>query len=101
MNPAIRLPRLYPVLDAGRFFTEDAVLAFAEELMAGGATLIQYRNKSPDTRTALEHLRGLRRITANRSRLIVNDRVDLCLAAECDGVHLGQDDLHRSRAANS
>lgn len=69
------------------------MLAFTEELIAGGATLIQYRNKSPDARTALEHLRGLRRTTAGRARLIVNDRADLCLAAECDGVHLGQDDL--------
>src|SRR5260370_41410400 len=66
---------------------------FAEDLLRGGATLLQYRNKSGDARTMLGHARELRRITVGRATLIMNDRTDLCLAAGCDGVHLGQDDL--------
>ena len=97
MISSIQLPRLYPILDAARFLLETdplaAIPAFAEELMQGGATLIQYRNKSDDVRAAVEHLRQLRELTRGRARLIVNDRVDMCLAAEADGVHLGQDDL--------
>lgn len=93
----MQLPRLYPILDAARFLLAAdplaAMLGFAEELMQGGATLIQYRNKSDDLRAALDHARQLRGITRGRARLIINDRVDLCLAAEADGVHLGQDDL--------
>jgi thiamine-phosphate pyrophosphorylase len=42
---------------------------------------------------ALAVLRQLRKFTEGRARLIVNDRVDLCLACDADGVHLGQDDL--------
>ncbi len=42
--------------------------------------------------------RGLRRVIGERAQLIINDRADLCLAAEADGVHLGQDDLSPSVA---
>jgi thiamine-phosphate pyrophosphorylase len=97
LNPKLPLPPLYPILDAARFLAAPDPLAamarFAEELLKGGATLIQYRNKSTDARTMLGHARELRRITFGRAKLIMNDRTDLCLAAGCDGVHLGQDDL--------
>lgn len=91
------LPRLYPIIDFACFASApDPVLAvsrFAEELLRGGATLIQYRDKSADVRRFLSCARELRRITHGRARLIINDRVDLALACEADGVHLGQDDL--------
>jgi thiamine-phosphate pyrophosphorylase len=96
------LPRLYPIIDLGCFASAaDPVLAvsrFAEELLRGGATLIQYRDKSEDTRRFLSCARELRRITRARALLIVNDRADLCLAAGADGVHLGQDDLSPAAA---
>jgi thiamine-phosphate pyrophosphorylase len=90
-------PRLYPIIDLACFTaTPDPVVAimrYAEELLGAGASLIQYRDKSTDVRRFLSCARELRRITRNRATLIVNDRVDLCLAAGADGVHLGQDDL--------
>jgi thiamine-phosphate pyrophosphorylase len=91
------LPKLYPIIDLGCFASAaDPVLAvsrFAEELVRGGATLIQLRDKSGDTRRFLSCARELRRITRDRATLIVNDRADICMAADADGVHLGQDDL--------
>lgn len=99
MSRSALLPRLYPILDAqaGCFASAtdkaSSILSFAEELLAGGAAIIQYRNKSDDVRAALIHLRELRKLTAGRARLIVNDRADLCIACDADGVHLGQDDL--------
>ncbi len=104
----IRLPRLYAVVDAAFFPTSQAISAFAEQLAAGGCTLLQYRNKSGNARVMLEHARELRRQCGSHSnvaksaplewatqsvRLIINDRADLCLAAEFDGVHVGQEDL--------
>ncbi len=71
---------------------------FAEELLRGGATLIQYRNKSSDARTMLAQARELRRVTLGRAKLIMNDSTDLCLASGCDGVHLGQEDLSPAAA---
>jgi thiamine-phosphate pyrophosphorylase len=105
----IVLPRLYSILDASCFASSQGLIAAAEELAAAGATLIQYRNKSGSARVMLEQARELRRslyshpnvaedatlgwATQPPMRLIMNDRADLCLAAEFDGVHVGQDDL--------
>ena len=89
----IAVPRLYPIVDA-RFFrkTEDLV-AFATELVAGGCTLLQYRNKNGNGRVLLEQARELKKCLTSGHRLIMNDRADLALVAEFDGVHVGQDDL--------
>jgi thiamine-phosphate pyrophosphorylase len=81
----IVLPRLYSILDAGRFLNVAGLITAAEELASAGVTLIQYRNKSGNARVMLEQAREL--------KLIMNDRADLCLIAEFDGVHVGQDDL--------
>jgi thiamine-phosphate pyrophosphorylase len=66
--------------------------SFVGELVAAGATLLQYRNKLAGTRAALSEARELRGAAGNAT-LVMNDRADLCLAAGFDGVHLGQDDL--------
>jgi thiamine-phosphate pyrophosphorylase len=97
LSSALKLPRLYPIIDAAHFAaTPDPVVAltgFAGELLRGGATLIQYRNKSGHGRQMLSQTRELRRIAFGKAALIMNDRTDLCIAAGFDGVHLGQDDL--------
>jgi thiamine-phosphate pyrophosphorylase len=94
----IQLPRLYAIADAAFFPTSQAISAFAEELAAGGCTLLQYRNKDGNPRVMLEQARELRRrcrtgVSDLHVRLIMNDRADLCLASEFDGVHVGQEDL--------
>lgn len=89
----LTLPRLYVILDAGMFPDDAALLAAAQEIAAGGATLIQYRDKSGNARQILAKAHELQRLLGSTVRLIMNDRADLCLAAEFNGLHLGQDDL--------
>jgi len=89
----ITLPRLYAIVDASCFPTSEALLACADELVLGGVALLQYRNKSGDARRMLEDAVELKRRVGKRTKLIMNDRADLCLAADFDGVHVGQDDL--------
>lgn len=92
------LPPLYAIVDVsclrprGGDLTAN-LLAFARELMAGGVTLLQYRNKDGSGREILSHTRELKRSLPPEVRLILNDRADLCLAAGFAGVHVGQDDL--------
>src|SRR3954453_12837735 len=98
-----QLPRLYAILDTAFFPSTKELIAVAAELLAAGCTLLQYRNKSGNARVMLEQARELRRRAragvpaphqaAPHVRWIMNDRADLCLAAEFDGVHVGQDDL--------
>jgi thiamine-phosphate pyrophosphorylase len=100
------LPRIYPIIDFSRFAAKadpvTAIAHYAEQLIAAGATLIQLRDKSqPEdnvTRRFLSCARELRRVTLDRATLIINDRVDICLAANADGVHLGQHDLSPTAA---
>ena len=75
--------------------TEDtaALVRDVAAAIAGGATLIQYRNKiaAPDLR--LEQATALKSLCRERgAALIVNDFVDLARAVDADGVHLGKDD---------
>ncbi len=64
------------------------------EAAASGVRLFQYRNKMDSALTAYRQALHLRQVAADMQALfIVNDRCDLALAVEADGVHLGQDDL--------
>jgi thiamine-phosphate pyrophosphorylase len=85
--------RLYAILDVGLFPEDTAFLAAAEEMVAGGVSLLQYRNKAGSAREMLKQARELKRRLGNSVQLIMNDRADLCLATGFDGVHVGQDDL--------
>ncbi len=82
--------RLYLVTDRKLLPGEDLMPAVKDALDAG-ARLIQLREKDLPARRLLEIARGLRQLTAGYgARLFVNDRVDVALIAEADGVHLGQ-----------
>lgn len=89
----ISLPRLYPILDSSCRSSTPELMVLAEDLAGAGCTLLQYRNKSGNARIMLEQARDLKQRLGSTVRLIMNDRADLCLAAEFDGVHVGQDDL--------
>lgn len=68
--------------------------AVVEEAIAGGARIVQLREKTNDVREVMPLARELRAITRERGVLyIINDRVDIAAAVDADGVHLGQDDL--------
>jgi len=65
-----------------------------EAAIAGGADIIQLRDKGRTTKELLQEALKLREITRkNGVPFLINDRVDLALAADADGVHLGQNDL--------
>lgn len=99
-GPAVDL-RLYGLIDTGVSGHDGARLAaMAAEAVQGGCTLLQYREKSiADARAALARIRAIHGAIAGRGvPLLVNDRVDLALAAGVEGVHLGQGDLHPADA---
>ena len=59
----------------------------------GGVRLVQYRNKTASRALCLEQARALKALcSAHGARLIVNDHVDIALASDADGVHLGGED---------
>ena len=89
---------LYPVtcerLSAGR-----SNLDVLDAAIRGGAKIIQLREKELSTGDLYRMARAFRKATADAGMLlIINDRVDIALAVEADGVHLGQEDLPLSAA---
>ena len=88
-------PCLYPILVPSRIGGGriEEVSEFAQELAGGGARIIQLREKQASSREVLRLARELRRVLPSDVALVINDRADLALAADADGVHLGQDDL--------
>jgi thiamine-phosphate pyrophosphorylase len=89
----VNFAKLYAIADRSCFVDSKALYAFVDELLSAGVTLLQYRNKQGSAREMLQEARELRRLTGTRARLIMNDRADLALAADFDGIHVGQDDL--------
>jgi thiamine-phosphate pyrophosphorylase len=85
--------RLNAIVDPERAGGHD--LADLARLCAqGGATLVQLRDKVSETRAMVEEARAIKAaLTPFRVPFVVNDRIDVALAAKADGVHLGPDDM--------
>jgi len=84
--------RLYALVDPA--VTGGRTPAELASSIADSATLVQLRDKQGSTRTMVEEARALRAVLEPKEiPLLVNDRVDVALAAEADGVHIGQDDI--------
>jgi thiamine-phosphate pyrophosphorylase len=91
-NVSIQLPKVYPITD-----TTISGLSHCEQvkrLIAGGAALIQLRDKRASSRVFYSDAQAAIEIArAADVKLIINDRVDIALALRADGVHLGQEDM--------
>jgi thiamine-phosphate pyrophosphorylase len=93
------LPRLYPITD--RKLSQLSHAEQVERMAQGGATLIQLREKHLSPREFYEEaLAAMKVARALKVKLIINDRVDIAIAVDADGVHLGQDDLPPKQARN-
>ena len=84
----------------GYYFITDSKLSRAGNLsdvrqaVSCGVKVVQYRNKNAETREMYQEAVRLREICRDSGSLfLVNDRIDIALAAEADGVHLGQSDM--------
>lgn len=88
-------------IDYSLYLVTDSELARGRRLVDlvgaaidGGATMVQYREKGATTRAMVEEARALRGLCRSRGvTFIVNDRLDVALAVDADGLHVGQDDL--------
>lgn len=90
--------RLNAIVDASLGDVADLSL-LAAKAARGGATLVQYRDKQASTRLMVEQAVAIRTaLEGSGVPLVINDRVDVALAAGVEGVHLGADDLDAETA---
>ena len=69
-------------------------IELTEKAIAGGADTIQFRHKQGPTREMIQVSTEIKRLCTEKGVIfIVNDRIDVAIASEADGVHLGQDDF--------
>lgn len=89
---------LYLVTDRKLLGERDLVQSI-ELAIQGGVSLVQLREKSVSSREFLELAFRVKEITSRyKIPLIINDRLDIALAVEADGLHVGQDDLPMLKA---
>jgi len=87
------IPRLYAIIDPAQT-GHLSPAAVTEILLAAGVRLIQFRDKRASSGELLQSTRQIAgQVRRAKGVFIVNDRADVSLAVDADGVHLGQDDL--------
>ncbi|MED3647511.1 thiamine phosphate synthase [Halalkalibacterium halodurans] len=90
--------RLYAITGE-EFHPGRSLQAVMEEAILGGVDIIQLRDKKSHKREVLEKARVLQALAKKYDiPLIINDHIDVALAVDADGIHLGQDDLPLSEA---
>lgn len=86
--------RLYLITDRRLFTDDNSLFDAVEEALKGGVKAVQLREKDLETRRLLSMAYSLRELTSGYSaKLFINDRVDIALAVDADGVHLGGESM--------
>lgn len=84
----------YLCTESDMCYNHDSMYKKIEEAILGGVSFIQIREKNKSTVEILNIAQNVQRITnKHKIPLVINDRVDIALAINADGVHLGQDDM--------
>ncbi len=92
MKP-LHLPSIYPIID-DTYLSHDRMEETALALIDGGARILQLRGKGLSSAELLSAARSIAKLTRKAGvTLIVNDRIDIALLSNADGVHIGQDDM--------
>ena len=91
MNGVVKDIDFYLVTDSG--LSKKGTLNDVKQAINAGCKIIQYREKNKDTKEMIKEALKIKQLCKNKAIFIVNDRVDVALAVDADGVHLGQDDM--------
>ena len=91
--------RLNKLDDIGFYFITDSklsknkIFSDVENALKAGCRIIQYREKKKSTKDMINEAKLLKKICDSRAIFLVDDRVDVALAVDADGVHIGQEDI--------
>ncbi len=87
---------LYFITD--RNLTKKNIIEDVDNAVKAGVKVVQYRDKDVSTKEMLEIAVKLKGICKDKALFLINDNVDIALAVDADGVHLGQDDMPYDKA---
>ena len=93
-----QLRGLYAITDS-HLIPEDSFNDSIQQVLRGGARIVQYRDKSNDSKKRLTQAQALRLLCEQHNALlIINDDIELAIKSNADGVHLGKEDIPLSDA---
>lgn len=90
-NSLLKEIDFYLVTDSG--ISKKGTLSDVMEAVEAGCKIIQYREKNRSTKEMIDEAADIKRICSDKAIFLVNDRIDVALAVDADGVHIGQDDM--------
>ena len=73
--------------------SRKGTLSDVKEAVESGCKIVQYMEKDKSTKVMIEEASEIKRICSDKAIFLVNDRIDVALAVDADGVHIGQDDM--------
>jgi thiamine-phosphate pyrophosphorylase len=73
--------------------SKKGVLSDVDNALKAGCKIIQYRDKNISTKEMVEISKKLKQKCVGKAIFLINDRIDVALAVNSDGVHIGQDDM--------
>ncbi|MCS3924952.1 thiamine phosphate synthase [Methanosalsum natronophilum] len=80
--------------------SKKGIFVDVKEAIDAGCRIVQYREKNKCTKDMLQEAFRIKELCSNNSIFVINDRVDVALGVDADGVHLGQDDMDLAIARN-
>lgn len=90
-NSLLKEIDFYLVTDSG--LSKKGTLSDVKESVEAGCKIIQYREKNKSTKEMIDEAAEIKRICSDKAIFLINDRIDVALAVDADGVHIGQDDM--------
>ena len=81
----------YLVTDSN--LSKKGTLSDVDNALKAGCRIVQYREKNKNTKDMIEEAKNIKKKCEGKAIFLVNDRVDIALAVNSDGVHLGQEDM--------
>jgi thiamine-phosphate pyrophosphorylase len=73
--------------------SQDEIFNDVENALKAGCKVVQYREKNKSTKEMIDEAKKLKQICNEKAIFLINDRVDVALAVNADGVHIGQEDI--------
>jgi len=98
MKPKLNEIDLYFITDSK--LTKKTILDDIKAAIAAGVKIIQYREKDKSTKERIQEAEKIKELCNNKAILLINDRIDIALAVDADGVHLGNEDTPYEEARN-
>ena len=73
--------------------SKNGIISDVENALRAGCNILQYREKHKSTKDMIIEAKHVKQICEGKATFLINDRIDVALAVDADGVHIGKEDM--------